>query len=67
MQADGGNFISDYAKEYPQGEDIAETFPICFAVQYKPESLKKSDIEKIKKAIPNRLAYCNKVFERYGM
>ncbi len=67
VQADGGNFISDYAKEYPQGEDIAETFPICFAVQYKPERLKKSDIEKIKKSIPNRLAYCNKVFEMYGM
>ena len=50
VQADGGNFISDYAQEYPQGEDIAETFPICFAVQYKPERLKKSDIEKIKKS-----------------
>ena len=67
VQADGGNFISDYAKEYPQGEDIAETFPICFALQYKPESLKKSDIEKIKESIPNRLAYCNKVFEQYEL
>ena len=67
VQADGGNFISDYAKEYPPGEDVAETFPICFAVQYKPESLKNGDIQKIKKTIPNRLAYCNKVFETYSM
>ena len=61
--ADNGNFISDYAEEYPQREDVAETFPLCFALKYKRDRLDNGIIQKIEKAIPNRLKYCNNVFE----
>ncbi len=61
--ADNGNFISDYAKEYPQREDVAETFPLCFALKYKRDRLDNGIIQKIEKAIPSRIKYCNNVFE----
>ena len=61
--ADNGNFISDYAKEYPQREDVAETFPLWFALKYKRDRLDNGIIQKIEKAIPNRIKYCNNVFE----
>ena len=61
--ADNGNFISDYAEEYPQREDVAETFPLCFALKYKRDRLDNGIIQKIEKAIPNRIKYCNNVFE----
>ena len=35
QKADNGNFISDYAKQYPKREDLAETVPLCFALKYK--------------------------------
>ena len=63
QKADNGNFISDYAKEYPQREDVAETFPLCFALKYKRDRLDNGIIQKIEKAIPNRIKYCNNVFE----
>ena len=63
QKADNGNFISDYAKEYPQREDVAETFPLCFALKYKRDRLDNGIIQKIEKAIPNRIRYCNSVFE----
>tara|TARA_B100000401_G_scaffold175815_1_gene118054 strand:+ start:193 stop:1005 length:813 start_codon:yes stop_codon:yes gene_type:complete len=61
--ADKGNFISYYAKEYPKREDIAETFPLCFALEYRRERLEDDIIQKIEKAIPNRIKYCLSVFE----
>ncbi len=63
QKADNGNFISDYAKEYPQREDVAETFPLCFALKYKSDRLDNGIIQRIEKAIPNRIKYCNNVFE----
>ena len=63
QKADNGNFISDYAKEYPQREDVAETFPLCFAIKYKRDRLNDDIIRKIEKAISNRIRYCNSVFD----
>ena len=61
--ADNGNFISHYAKKYPKREDIAETFPLCFALEFKRDRLEDEVIQKIEKAIPNRIKYCADVFE----
>ena len=61
--ADNGNFISDYAKENPKREDVAETFPLCFAIKYKRDRLNDDIIRKIEKAISNRIRYCNSVFD----
>ena len=61
--ADSGNFISDYAKKHPKIEDVAETFPLCFALKYKRERLTEKIIQKIENSIPNRISYCNSVWE----
>ena len=63
QKSDNGNFISDYAKQNPKREDLAETVPLCFALKYKRDRLSDDIIRKIEKAIPNRIEYCNSVFE----
>ena len=63
QKSDNGNFISDYAKQNPKREDLAETVPLCFALKYKRDRLSDDIIRKIEKAIPNRIRYCNGVFE----
>ncbi|MDP6526292.1 MAG: hypothetical protein QGI24_09345 [Kiritimatiellia bacterium] len=56
-QKKDGEFISGYAKGNPKGEDIAESFLLYFAVRYKPERIDKTLKDKIKKTMPNRIAY----------
>jgi len=56
-------FVSTYAKKYPKKEDIAETFPLCFALEFKRDRLEDEVIQKIENAIPNRIKYCLSVFE----
>ena len=60
------NSISDYAKEHPQREDIAESYLPYFAIKYRRQRLPESLIEKIEKAIPNRIEYFDKkTFKMY--
>merc|ERR1712038_444546 len=47
-------YISQYAKDYPNSEDVAESFGAWYAL--KSGRLNDSDREKITEAIPNRLA-----------
>ena len=61
-QAADGVFISEYARNNPVREDIAETAVMYFAVRYRPESLTPEDRWRILTSIPNRLAY----FEEQG-
>ena len=56
QEADGV-FISDYARDFPDREDIAESIPPYFAVRYWPERLTETVRSAILAAIPNRLAY----------
>ena len=56
QEADGV-FISDYARDFPEGEDIAESILPYFAVRYRPERLTEADRSAILAAIPNRLVY----------
>jgi len=51
------NSISDYARDYPNREDHAESFLMWMALRYRPERISKDVRDKIKKAIPNRLQY----------
>ena len=55
-------FISEYARNHPVREDIAETAVMYFAVRYRPESLTPGDRWRVLTSIPNRLAY----FEEQG-
>ena len=50
-------------RDSPKREDIAETFPLCFALEFKRDRLEDEVIQKIEKAIPNRIKYCADVFE----
>ena len=52
-----GKFISKYAKQYPDREDIAETINWWIAVRCKVDRISKSNYKKIIEAIPNRLKY----------
>ena len=56
-QATDCTFISDYAKEHPEREDIVEKLPTLFCTKYRRERIPESLIEKIEKAIPNRIEY----------
>jgi len=48
------NYISEYASDYPDDEDVAESFGAWYAL--KSGRLDQSDNEKITSAIPHRLA-----------
>ena len=57
QQTDDGVFISTYARDHPQREDIAESILPYFAVRYRPDRLTATDAWQILTAIPNRLIY----------
>ena len=50
-------FISEYARDHPGREDVAESILPYFAVRYRAERLPEADRSAILTAIPNRLAY----------
>ncbi len=50
-------FISTYAKQHPQREDIAESFLPWFVLRYRLDRISESDAEKISEAIPHRIKY----------
>ena len=56
QDADGG-FISGYARDHPDSEDVAESILPYFAVRFRPGRLSVSDRAAIEATIPNRLAY----------
>jgi hypothetical protein len=56
QQADG-TFISTYARDNPQREDVAESFLCYLALRYRSARISEADADKILRAIPNRIAY----------
>ena len=56
QQADGG-FVSAYARDNPDREDVAESILPYFAVRFRPESLSPEQRRAIDDAIPARLEY----------
>ena len=55
-----GNFISTYARDYPTQEDVAESFPMYYALRYKPSRIPQSLKDTIINTIPNRIIYFDK-------
>ena len=55
-KADGA-FISSYAKDYPDREDVAESFLAYFSARYVPTRIDSDWKEDILQTIPNRIAY----------
>lgn len=56
QEADDG-FISTYARDNPDYEDVAESILPYFALRYLPERLSNLDGLKIRATMPNRLVY----------
>ncbi len=56
-QTKDGVFISAYARDYPDREDIAESILPYFALRYQSERLTAAERAVILRTIPNRLAY----------
>ncbi|MEZ5042791.1 MAG: T9SS type A sorting domain-containing protein [Saprospiraceae bacterium] len=56
-----GGFISDYAEEFPNREDIAESFLMWLAVRYRKDKISTADFNLITQAIPNRLDYFDEI------
>lgn len=61
-QAADNCFISEYARDFPIREDIAESLPLYVAIRYRSDRIPQELIDTIKSAIPNRIAY----FEKQG-
>lgn len=52
-----GEFISTYARDYPEREDIAESFLPWLAVRYRRDRISEQDYNTITQTIPYRLQY----------
>ena len=52
-------FISTYAQNYPNQEDIAESFLVYLAVQYRSSRISEETYQIITQTIPNRIQYFN--------
>lgn len=56
-RAADGVFISDYARDFPNREDLAESFPMWFAVRFREDRISARLATTIRSRIPNRLAF----------
>lgn len=56
QEADG-EYISDYARDFPDREDVAESLLPYFALRYRPGRLSASQRAAIRETIPNRMEY----------
>lgn len=60
-----GVFISEYARDFPDHEDIAESFWAYFALRQRPDRLTTEERWFMMTTIPNRLAYFDE--QQYDM
>jgi hypothetical protein len=56
QEADG-EFISTYARDYPEREDLAESLLLWLAVRVRPDRISKSLYDTVTNTMPARLAY----------
>ena len=56
-QAADDDFISAYARDHPNREDLAESFPMWFAARFREDRISARLATTIRSRIPNRLAY----------
>lgn len=54
------NFISNYAKDNPIREDVAETFLLWMAVRQVPRRISQKTFDTVQSFIPNRLVFWDK-------
>ena len=60
------SFISTYARDFPNREDIAESFLLYLAIRYRSDRISQSLANTIMQTMPNRIAYFdNQSFDMY--
>ena len=52
-------FISTYARDYPDREDLAESFLLYMALRHRSDRISETLSNTIARTIPNRIAYLN--------
>ncbi len=62
-QEGDGNYISTYARDYPNREDIAESFQSYLAVRYRSARISRAYERTILETIPNRIAYFDRLLQ----
>ena len=64
-QAADGDFITEYARDLPDREDVAESALFVWTMKYHPGRL-PADVEAaVKQTIPNRLEYMSNMLDGY--
>ena len=56
-------FISNYARDYPEREDVAESCALYYAVKFRSDRISKSVANIVRETIPNRMV----VFDSLGI
>lgn len=56
-QKEDRRFVTDYGRKNPDNEDFAESALFAFALIHHPERIPKGEAEKIRHAIPARIAF----------
>jgi hypothetical protein len=59
-----GGFVTGYASKNPQGEDLAESALFAYTLIHHPDRIPKEETEKIARAIPNRIAFVEKLLPK---
>ena len=60
-QESDGQFVTDYARKRPDREDLAESALFAYTLVHHPERIPKEESERIRAAIPARIAYVKKL------
>lgn len=63
-QQKDGRSVTDYATKNPQGEDLAESALFAYTLIHHPGRIPQEEAAKIARAIPNRLAFVEKLLPR---
>lgn len=58
------NSISSYAKEFPDREDVAESFLLYYAIRQNPNRINKEMADVINNTIPNRIKFFDQQFQK---
>jgi hypothetical protein len=63
-QQKDGRSVTDYARKNPQGEDLAESALFAYILIHHPDRIPKEEAAKIARAIPNRIAFVEKLLPK---
>ncbi|MEM1065569.1 MAG: hypothetical protein AAF771_11675 [Pseudomonadota bacterium] len=62
-QAEDDAFVTQYAADFPQREDLAESAIFAFAMHYHPGRLPRAVERNVRATMPERLGFFDKLFE----